>query len=113
MQDRNVTVLLTQPGATDSTSAVPDQVGSAADVEEGEKAEFDMILRLWREKQGRDDVQRFETAATKRLRMLHASKIFPYILLRVRLPGGVQVQARFNPNESLEVSQGFLLRGLK
>lgn len=50
-----------------------------------------------------DDIERFETAAAKKLRLLRASKVYSYVILRIRLPGGVFLQGRFSLQESLKV----------
>ncbi|CAN0532494.1 unnamed protein product, partial [Ectocarpus sp. 8 AP-2014] len=51
---------------------------------------------------GNDEVERFETRAAKKLRLLRTAKSYPFVLCRIRLPGGVYLQARFNSKESLE-----------
>lgn len=98
-EERNITVLLPQqPG------------GTSADKEEEEEwdteqQELELVAQLWRERMAHDEVERFETNAAKKLRLLKAAKMYPYIIVRVRLPGGVHLQARFNSQETLTVSE--------
>lgn len=103
IEDRNVTILLqTKPPREKSDGSDSD----TTETEEGgdaEQRELELVAQLWRDRRGHDDVERFETSAAKKLRLLRGSKMYPYVLVRVRLPGGVYLQARFNLEESLEV----------
>lgn len=83
---------------TDGVDANSAGAGGGAD-----PRELELIARLWRERHAREDFERFETVATRKLRVLRASKTYPYMLLRVRLPDGLHMQARFNLDESMEV----------
>lgn len=105
LEERNVTILLPQTnsrkGPPDASHSDPPKVDEEGDAEQ---RELELVAQLWRERMMRDDVERFETSAAKKYRLLRTSKIYPYVLLRVRLPGGVYLQARFNADESLQVS---------
>lgn len=104
LEERNVTILLPQEKSQQpqETSTVSD--GEMAELEEEkEERDLELVSQLWREKMAHDEVERFETSAARRLRLLKSAKVYPYILLRVRLPGGVFVQGRFNPDETWEV----------
>lgn len=74
--------------------------------EEEKDRELELVAQLWRERMAQDEVERFETSAAKKLRLLRSAKVYPYVLLRVRLPGGVYLQGRFNPDETWEVRIG-------
>ena len=96
------------------------QQGRFAEAEESEdmqQHELEIVAQLWRDRMGHDDIERFETAASKKLRLLRASKVYSYVILRVRLPGGVFLQGRFSLRESLKVrvsyrkSTDFVARG--
>lgn len=104
IEDRNITVLLPQ---TSSQQEVPDASESdSAETEKDEdmqQHELQIVAQLWRDRMAHDDIERFETAASKKLRLLQASKAYSYVILRVRLPGGVFLQGRFNLQESLKV----------
>lgn len=105
LEDRHVTILLPQ---TKSQREADASESETAEMEEGsdeDQRELELVAQLWRERQARDDFERFETAAAKKLRLLRSSKMYPYVLLRVRLPGGVYLQARFTVDESLEVRE--------
>lgn len=90
-----------------SQKEVPD--ASERDSVETEKSEdiqqheLEIVAQLWRDRMAHDDIERFETAASKKLRLLRASKIYSYVILRVRLPGGVFLQGRFSLQETLKV----------
>lgn len=104
IEDRNITILLPQMS---SQKEVPD--ASERDSVETEKSEdiqqheLEIVAQLWRDRMAHDDIERFETAASKKLRLLRASKIYSYVILRVRLPGGVFLQGRFSLQETLKV----------
>lgn len=70
--------------------------------EEGD-VELELVAQLWRGRMAHDEVERFETSAAKKLRLLRSAKVYPYVVLRVRLPGGVFIQGRFNRDETWEV----------
>lgn len=102
IDDRKVTILL--PKAQSSGEAgVSNSATSDKDEGDADQLELEMVMRLWRERHAKDGEERFESAAAKKLRLLRASKTYPYVLLRVRLPEGVYLQARFNLDESLKV----------
>lgn len=101
IEDRNVTILLPQDNLK-QTAKVAD-LTETEEASDKEQCELGLLAELWRKRMARDDVAKFETSAAKKLRLLRASKVYPYVLLRVRLPRGVFLQARFNSGESLEV----------
>lgn len=110
IEDRNITILLPQtswpqevPDAPESDSAETERS------EEREQHELELVAQLWRDRMAHDGIERFETAAAKKLRLLRASKVYSYVILRVRLPGGVFLQGRFSLQESLKVrvSEGY------
>lgn len=107
-EDRNVTILLPQAVPPPRENDVFDN-GSPTETDSEESNglerndELEIVMRLWRERHAKDDPERFETRAAKKLRMLRAKKTYPYVLLRVRLPEGLYLQARFNLDETLEV----------
>lgn len=115
LEQRNITILLPREHLQRSheISAPPDREmvkSEKKEEQEGEKEERDgeleLVAQLWRERMAHDEEQRFETSAAKKLRLLRTAKVYPYILLRVRLPGGVFLQGRFNPDETWEVRIG-------
>lgn len=104
LEERNITILLPlaklqRPQETLVSS------GDSVETEEEEKKgpELELVAQLWRERMAHDEVERFETTAAKKLRLLRSTKLYPYVVLRVRLPGGVYLQGRFNLEETLEV----------
>lgn len=107
LEERNITILLPQAKSQQPQEAPASFDGDSAetkeDEEEEEQRELELVAQLWRERMTQDEVERFETSAAKKLRLLRTAKVYPYVLLRVRLPGGVYLQARFNAEESLEV----------
>lgn len=109
-EERNVTILLPPAAAAAASGVAVATTNSAVgedsregDDELNEREELEIALRLWRERHTRDEPERFETRATRELRKLLATKIYPYVIVRVRLPEGLYVQARFNLDESLKV----------
>lgn len=107
LEERNITILLPQAKSQRSqeapTSSFGDSIESKEDEEEEEEHQVDLVAQLWRERMSQDEGERFETSAAKKLRLLRTAKVYSYVLLRIRLPGGVCLQARFNAEESLEV----------
>lgn len=108
IEDRNITILLPQtnlhkevPGASESGST------EAEESEDMQQHELEIVAQLWRDRMAHDDIERFETAASKKLRLLRASKVYSYVILRVRLPGGVFLQGRFSLRESLKVGVSY------
>ncbi|CAM9099432.1 unnamed protein product [Hapterophycus canaliculatus] len=95
LEERNITVLL--PQQPEGTSAE----GEEEEEEGTQQQELELVAQLWRERMAHDEVERFETNAAKKLRLLRSTKIYPYVIVRVRMPGGVYLQARFNPDETL------------
>lgn len=112
VEERNITILLPREHSQQpqETSAPPNRemVKPEEKEEEGEEEdrERELVAQLWRERMAHDEVERFETSAAKKLRLLRSAKVYPYVVLRVRLPGGVFLQGRFNPDETWEVRIG-------
>lgn len=102
LEERQVTILLPQqPHEASAETEEQEQDGKGeVDVEQ---RELELVAQLWRERMANDEVERFETRAAKKLRLLRTAKSYPYVLCRIRLPGGAYLQARFNSKESLEV----------
>ena len=103
IEDRNITFLLPRPtsrGVADEHER--DSVGGGDDRDLEERS-LALVSQVSRERMAREELRRFETRAAKELRLLRTSKVYPYVLVRVRLPSGVYVQGRFNLEETLEV----------
>lgn len=105
LEDRHVTILLPQTKLQREADASESETAEIEKESDADQRELELVAQLWRERQARDDFEGFETAAAKKLRLLRAAKMYPYVLLRVRLPGGVYLQARFTVDESLEVRE--------
>ncbi len=103
LEERNITILLPLAKLAPPQETRVSSRGSIETEEEEEGSELELVAQLWRERMSHDEVERFETAAAKRLRLLRTAKVYPYVVLRVRLPGGVYLQGRFNLEETLEV----------
>ncbi|CBJ29108.1 conserved unknown protein [Ectocarpus siliculosus] len=102
LEERLVTILLPQqPHEASAEMEEQEQDGEQGEAD-AEQRELELVAQLWRERMGNDEVERFETRAAKKLRLLRTAKSYPYVLCRIRLPGGVYLQARFNSKESLE-----------
>ncbi|CAM9105507.1 unnamed protein product [Ectocarpus fasciculatus] len=100
--ERQVTILLPQqPHEASAETEGQEQDGEQGEAD-AEQRELELVAQLWRERMGNDEVERFETKAAKKLRLLRTAKSYPYVLCRIRLPGGVYLQARFNSKETLE-----------
>lgn len=112
IRERNVTILLPRTKLQTETETEAPEGDKLEDYEDrdAEQLQLELVAQLWRERMSRDGIERFETKAAKQLRLLRASKMYPYVLLRVRLPGGVHLQARFNSEESLEVRPSLFCR---
>lgn len=109
LEERNITILLPREKSQQpqETSGSPDrEMAESEEEEEEEERELEIVAQLWRERMAHDEVERFETNAAKKLRLLRSAKVYPYVVLRVRLPGGVFLQGRFNPQETWEVRIG-------
>lgn len=110
LEERNITILLPQAQSQQPREAPTSWYGNSTetkeDEEDEEQSEIELVAQLWRERMSTDEGGRFETSASKKLRLLRTAKVYPYVLLRIRLPGGVCLQARFNAEESLEVRLG-------
>lgn len=109
LEERNITILLPRENSQQpqKTSTSPDrEVTESQEEGEEEDRELELVAQLWRERMAHDEVERFETSAAKKLRLLRFAKVYPYVVLRVRLPGGVLLQGRFNPEETWEVRIG-------
>lgn len=108
LEDRNVTVLLPPsefPGAGAGAGEAPGRTRAPENSEtDKEREELELVMRIWQERNAKTSEERFETAATMKLRVLRTSRLFPYVILRLRLPNGLCVQARFNLDETTEVS---------
>lgn len=103
LEERQVTILLPQqPHEASAETEEQEQDGEQGEAD-AEQCELELVAQLWRERMGNDEVERFETRAAKKLRLLRTAKSYPYVICRIRLPGGVYLQARFNSKESLEV----------
>ncbi|CAN0055107.1 unnamed protein product [Scytosiphon promiscuus] len=94
LEERNITVLLPQQPEETSTE-------THGEDKDTEQQELELVAQLWRERMAPNEIERFETNAAKKLRLLRAAKMYPYVIVRVRLPGGVYLQARFNSEETL------------
>ncbi|CAM9665623.1 unnamed protein product [Discosporangium mesarthrocarpum] len=107
--DRNVTFLLPHM-ARDAVNGPGELAGRNEDGDEEEAddtdtlaaEEMEVILRVWREGQNKSEKERFETTAARELRRLRGTKFYPYVLVRVRMPSGIYLQARFGVDESCE-----------
>lgn len=109
LEERNITILLPQAQShqpQEASTSWYDNSTETKEHEEEEQREVELVAQLWRERMSQDEGGRFETSAAKKLRLLRTAKMYPYVLLRIRLPGGVCLQARFNAEESLEVMLG-------
>ncbi|CAM9786167.1 unnamed protein product [Ectocarpus sp. 12 AP-2014] len=102
LEERQVTILLPQQQHEASAETEEQEEDGEQGEADAEQRELELVAQLWRERMGNDEVERFETRAAKKLRLLRTAKSYPYVLCRVRLPGGVYLQARFNSKESLE-----------
>lgn len=107
LEERNITIMLPQARSQQpqgaSTLSFGDSIETKEDEEDEERREVELVAQLWREKMSKDQGMRFETSAARKLRLLRTAKVYPYVLLRIRLPGGMFIQARFSAEESLEV----------
>lgn len=104
IEDRNITILLPQTSAQKEIRGASESESTEAEQSEDmQQHELEIVAQLWRDRMAHDDIERFETAASKKLRLLRASKVYSYVILRVRLPGGVFLQGRFSLQESLKV----------
>lgn len=107
LEERNVTILLPRDHSQQPQEApAPPNHDIVKPEEEEADGELELVAQLWRERMAHDEVERFETSAAKKLRLLRSAKVYPYVVLRVRLPGGVFLQGRFNPDETWEVRVG-------
>ncbi|CAN0155043.1 unnamed protein product [Pylaiella littoralis] len=106
LEERNITIMLPQARSQQpqgaSTLSFGDSIETKEDEEDEERREVELVAQLWREKMSKDEGMRFETSAARKLRLLRTAKVYPYVLLRIRLPGGMFIQARFSAQESLE-----------
>lgn len=97
LEERNITILLPQQAEGTSVETEDEEENDT------EQQELELVAQLWRERMAHDEVERFETNAAKNLRLQRAAKIYPYVIVRVRMPGGVFLQARFNSDETMTV----------
>ncbi|CAM9402344.1 unnamed protein product [Ectocarpus sp. 13 AM-2016] len=102
LEERQVTILLPQQQHEASAETEEQEEYGEQGEADAEQRELELVAQLWRERMGNDEVERFETRAAKKLRLLRTAKSYPYVLCRIRLPGGVFLQARFNSKESVE-----------
>lgn len=103
IEDRNVTILLPMLTSHVLTNEPERASIEDCDDETSEQRTMALVAQLWRERITRVDARRFETRAVREMRTLRASKVYPYVLVRVRLPSGIYIQARFNSRETMEV----------
>lgn len=108
LEERNITILLPREHSQQpqETSALPNREVVKPQEEQEEQEDdrkLELVAHLWRERMAHDEVERFETSAARKLRLLRSAKVYPYVVLRVRLPGGMFLQGRFNPEEKWEV----------
>lgn len=105
LEDRNVTVLLPSsefPGA--GAGGAPGHTRAPDNSEmDKEREELELVMRIWQQRNAKTIEERFETAATRKLRVLRTSRLYPYVIVRLRLPNGLCLQARFNLDETTEV----------
>ena len=107
LEERNITILVPlaklQPPHETLVSSGDSGETEEEEEQEEEGPELELVAQLWRERMTHDEVERFETSAAKKLRLLRNTKVYPYVALRIRFPGGVYLQGRFNLEETLEV----------
>ncbi|CAM9371643.1 unnamed protein product [Chrysoparadoxa australica] len=78
------------------------EIGDDLDDELDPAEEARMVMKLWQEQAADSDkVVAFESRASKQAKAVVRSKLYPYVLIRVRFPDGLYIQGRFNPRESL------------
>ncbi|CAM9145292.1 unnamed protein product [Chrysoparadoxa australica] len=78
------------------------QIGDDLDDELDPAEEARMVMKLWQEQAADNDkVVAFESRASKQVKTVVRSKLYPHVLIRVRFPDGLYIQGRFNPRESL------------
>lgn len=103
IEDRNVTILLPRLTSHALTNEPEPITIKDCDRETTKQRTLALVAQLWRERISRIETRRFETRAVREMRVLRASKVYPYVLVRVRLPSGIHIQARFNSRETMEV----------
>ncbi|CAM9154840.1 unnamed protein product [Choristocarpus tenellus] len=100
--ERNVTILLPQMTQDILQEGQGWSESENEELQEG-TADLELIMRVWRNRQRSIlEPEKFETTAARELKQLRTTKLYPFLLVRIRLPNGAYIQARFSLDESIK-----------